>query len=147
MEYLAVGWCRRKWLRLYETIRNLTSGEIGILLVVIRWEYQIEKDHDRVSPRPLRGKREEGTVRFSVLEHLWMIGLMVVMLISYSRAVSVVLVLLGVGPVLRRRYGVEWQKVCCIVSVKWDVSKVRHREFNISYRLMWDSQTYRVIVS
>ena len=54
MEYLAVGWCRRKWLRLYETIRNLTSGEIGILLVVIRWEYQIEKDHDRVSPRPLR---------------------------------------------------------------------------------------------
>ena len=54
MEYLAVGWCRRKWLRLYETIRNLTSGEIGILLVVIRWEYQIEKDHDHVSPRPLR---------------------------------------------------------------------------------------------
>ena len=36
-----------------------------------------------------------------------MIGLMVVMLISYSRAVSVVLVLLGVGPVLRRRYGFE----------------------------------------
>ena len=107
MEYLAVGWCRRKWLRLYETIRNLTSGEIGILLVVIRWEYQIENDHDRVSPRPLWGKREEGAVRFSVLEHLWMIGLMVVMLISYSRTVSVVLVLLGVGPVLRRRYGFE----------------------------------------
>ena len=36
-----------------------------------------------------------------------MIGLMVVMLISYSRAVSVVFVLLGVGPVLRRRYGFE----------------------------------------
>ena len=36
-----------------------------------------------------------------------MIGLMVVMLISYSRAVSVVLDFLGVGPVLRRRYGFE----------------------------------------
>ena len=34
-----------------------------------------------------------------------MIGLMVVM--SYSRVVSVVLVLLGVGPVLRSRYGIE----------------------------------------
>ena len=36
-----------------------------------------------------------------------MIGLMVVMLISYSRVVSVVLVLSGVGPVLRGRYGIE----------------------------------------
>ena len=35
-----------------------------------------------------------------------MIGLMVVML-SYSRVVSMVLVLLGVGPVLRSRYGIE----------------------------------------
>ena len=34
-----------------------------------------------------------------------MIGLMVVM--SYSRVVSVVLVLLGVGPVLRSRYVIE----------------------------------------
>ena len=36
-----------------------------------------------------------------------MIGLMVVMLISYSHVVSVVLVHSGVGPVLRSRYGVE----------------------------------------
>ena len=35
-----------------------------------------------------------------------MIGLMVVML-SYSRVVSMVLVLLGVGPVLSSRYGIE----------------------------------------
>ena len=49
-------------------------------------------------------------MQFSVLEHLWMIGLMVVMLMSYVRGVSVVLVLLGVGIVLRR-YGVELQKV------------------------------------
>ena len=36
MEFVAAGWCTRKWLRLYETIRNLTSGDLGILLVVIR---------------------------------------------------------------------------------------------------------------
>ena len=36
-----------------------------------------------------------------------MIGLMVVMLMSYSHVVSVVLVLLGVGPVLRRRCGIK----------------------------------------
>ena len=36
-----------------------------------------------------------------------MIGLMVVMLMSYSCVVSVVLVPSGVGPVLRSRYGIE----------------------------------------
>ena len=36
-----------------------------------------------------------------------MIGVMVVMLMSYSHVVSVVLVLSRVGPVLRSRYGVE----------------------------------------
>ena len=41
-----------------------------------------------------------------------------VMLISYSRMVSEVIVPSGVVPVLRSRYGIERQKVCCIVSVK-----------------------------
>ena len=41
------------------------------------------------------------------LERLWMIGLTVVMLISYSHVVSVVLVFSRVGPVLRSRYGAE----------------------------------------
>ena len=41
------------------------------------------------------------------VKRLSMIGLMVVMLMSYSRVVSVVLVLSGVGPVLRSRYGIE----------------------------------------
>ena len=36
MKFVAVGWCTGKWLRLYETIRDLTSGDLGILLVVIR---------------------------------------------------------------------------------------------------------------
>ena len=34
MQFLAAGWCTGNWLRLNQTIRNLTSGEMGILLVV-----------------------------------------------------------------------------------------------------------------
>ena len=30
------GWCTRKWLRLNQTISNFTSGDLGILLVVIQ---------------------------------------------------------------------------------------------------------------
>ena len=37
----------------------------------------------------------------------WLIGLMVVMLMSYTHVVSAVLVLLGVGPVLQRRFGIK----------------------------------------
>ena len=36
MQFVAAGWCTRKWLRLYQTIRNLIFGDLGILLVVIR---------------------------------------------------------------------------------------------------------------
>ena len=36
----------------------------------------------------------------------------------YSRVMSVVLVILGVDPILRSRCGIEWQKVCCLVSGK-----------------------------
>ena len=35
MEFVAAGWCTRKWLRLDQTIRNLTSGDLGISLLVI----------------------------------------------------------------------------------------------------------------
>ena len=44
-----------------------------------------------------------------------MIGLMVVLLMSYSRVVSVVLVLWGIGPILRNKY-VIWGKE--VVEVK-----------------------------
>ena len=40
-------------------------------------------------------------------EGLWMIGLMVVMLMSYSRVVSVALVFSRVGLALRSRYGID----------------------------------------
>ena len=36
MEFVAAGLCTRKWLKLYQTRRNLTSSDLGILLVVIR---------------------------------------------------------------------------------------------------------------
>ena len=41
-----------------------------------------------------------------------MIGLMVVMLMSYSRVVSVVLVVWGIGPILRNKYAIWGKEVC-----------------------------------
>ena len=34
LQQVATGWCRKKWLRFDQTIRNLTSGDLGIPLVV-----------------------------------------------------------------------------------------------------------------
>ena len=53
------------------------------------------------------GRGEKGQCDLVCVEHLWMIGLLVVILMSYSRVVSVVLVLSRVGPVLRSRSGIE----------------------------------------
>ena len=50
---------------------------------------------------------EKGQCDLVCVERLWMIGLMVVMLMSYSRVVSAVLDLSRVGPVLRSGYGTE----------------------------------------
>ena len=50
---------------------------------------------------------EKGQCDLVCVERLWMIGLMVVMLMSYSRVVSAVLDLSRVGLVLRSRYGTE----------------------------------------
>ena len=36
MEFVAACWCAGKCLRLYQVTRNLTSANLGILLVVIR---------------------------------------------------------------------------------------------------------------
>ena len=36
MELVAARWCSRKWLRFDQTIRNLTSGDLGMPLVVIQ---------------------------------------------------------------------------------------------------------------
>ena len=53
------------------------------------------------------GRGEKGQCDLVCVEYLWMIGLMVVMLMSYSHVVSVVLVLSIVDSVLRSRYGAE----------------------------------------
>ena len=66
-----------------------------------------------------------------------MIGLMVVMLMSYSLVVSMVLVLLGGGPVLRSKYG----------TGKRDVSGMSLQEFNISYILLKDSHAYCITMA
>ena len=34
MKFVVVGWCARKWLRLYQIIRDLTFGDLGIPLVL-----------------------------------------------------------------------------------------------------------------
>ena len=36
MKLVATGSCTRKWLRSSQTIRNLTSGDLGIPIVVIQ---------------------------------------------------------------------------------------------------------------
>ena len=51
MELVAAGWCTTKCLRLDQTIRNLTSGILGILLLVIQLEVTGLKIQGCLSPR------------------------------------------------------------------------------------------------
>ena len=97
MKIVAAGCCTRKWLR-HQTIRNLTSGDMATLLAMtglgvtgmekIRLVYLLDL---------FEGKREMGQCDLVCVERLWIFGLMLVMLISNSRVVSVVLVLSAVG--------------------------------------------------
>ena len=119
-----------------QTIRNLNSGDMGILLVVIQLGVTGSKKIRLLYLLDLlEGRVEKGQCDLVCVECLWVVGLIMVMLMSYSNVVSVVLVLLGVGPVLSR-WEFEWQKVCCLVSGKYDVSRVTLQEFNISYWLL-----------
>ena len=118
MEFVAAGWCTRTWLRLYQIIRNLTSGDIGIPLVVMQLGVTRLKNIRLVCLLDLfEERREKGQCDLVCVEHLWMIGLMVVMLMAYSRVVSVVLVLSGVGLVLRSRYGMSDKKRVALFQV------------------------------
>ena len=108
MELMAASWCTRKWLRLYQTIRNITSGDMGIWIVVMRLGVTRLKNFRLVYLSDLLERRgENGQCDLGCLECLWMIWLMVVMLLSYSGVTSVFLVLSRIGPVLRSRYGIE----------------------------------------
>ena len=102
MEFVATGCCTRKWLRFDQTIINLTSGDLGILLVMSRLRVTGLK---KTKVDLFEGKKDR--IRDLVCtECLQMIGLMVVILMCYSRVVNVVLVLWGVGLILRTGYGI-----------------------------------------
>ena len=90
MKFVAADWC--------------TSGEI-LLLVIRPVVLGLKKTGLVHLPDLFEGKREKEQCDFIVcVERLWMIGLMVVLLMSYLRVVSVVLVLWRVGPVLGKGY-------------------------------------------
>ena len=91
VEFVATDWCTRKLLRLHQIIRSPTSGDLGIPLVLIRPEVPgLKKTRLRCTgPDLFEGRGEKGQCDL----RLWMIRVMVVMLIFYSRVVSVILVL------------------------------------------------------
>ena len=94
MEFVAAGCCTSKWLRFDQTRRNLTSGYLEILLVVSRLGVTGLKITRIVYLLHLfEGRGENGQCDLVHAERLQMIGLMVVMLMPYSRVVNVVLVL------------------------------------------------------
>ena len=85
MESVDTGWCTKKWLRLYQTIRNLTTDDMGILLVVIQLGVtRLKRIRLMYLLDLFEGRVENGQCDLRCVEHLWMIGLMVVMLMFYS---------------------------------------------------------------
>ena len=98
----AVGWCTRKWLRLYQTIRNLTCGDLGIPLMVIRLGVTGLKKTRVVCVSDLfEGRGEKGQCGAPFDD--WVNGSYVDVLLQH--VLSVVSVLWGVGPILRNGYG------------------------------------------
>ena len=80
---------------------------MGIWLEVIRLGVTgLEKIRPVYLLDLFEGRGEKRQCDLECVEHLWVIGLIVVILMSYLRVVSLVLVLSGVGPVLRSRYGI-----------------------------------------
>ena len=107
MEFVAAGCCTRKWLRYYQTLRNLTFGDLGILLVVIRLRITgLKKTRVVYVLDFFQGRGKTGQFDLVHGERLQVIWLMVAMLMSYSRMVSVVLILWSVGPILRNGCGI-----------------------------------------
>ena len=51
MKLVATGSCTRKWLRSSQTIRNLTSGDLGIPIVVIQLGVTALERQGRISPK------------------------------------------------------------------------------------------------
>ena len=107
MEFVAAGCCTKGWLRFDQTIRNFTSGDLGIPLVVSRRGVTGLKKTRVVYLLDLLERRgENGQCDLVHAERLQMIRLMVIMLTSCSHVVSVVLVLWEVAAILRNEYGI-----------------------------------------
>ena len=104
VELVAAGWCTTKWLRFDQTIRNFTSGDLGIQLVVIllgvtglrktRVMYLLDLFEGR-------GGKWQSDLLFGVLLDDWANANAGLCWCLYSRVVSGVLILWGVDPILR----------------------------------------------
>ena len=80
---MAPSWSTRKGLRLYQIIRNIT-GDLGIPLVVIQaLVLELKKTRLMHLPDMSEGRRKKGKCDLVCVKCLWMIGIMVVMLISF----------------------------------------------------------------
>ena len=94
MEFVAAGCCTRKWLRFDQFMRNLTSDNLRIPLVVSRLEVtRLKKTRVVYLLDLFEVRAENGQCDLVRAERLQMIRLMGVMLTSYSRVMNVVLVL------------------------------------------------------
>ena len=92
-------------MRFDDTIRNITSSDLGTPLVVTRLGVTgLKKARVVYLLELFEGKREKGQCDLVRAERLQMIRLMAVMFMSYSRVVSVVLVLWLVGLILKNGY-------------------------------------------
>ena len=69
MEFVAASWCTLKQLRLNQTVRSLTCGDIEVLLVVIRLGVTGLKKTRLVYLLDLLGKR--GEERWCDLLRVW----------------------------------------------------------------------------
>ena len=92
-------------MRLNQTIRNLTCGDLEISLVVIQLGVTRLKKTGFMYLL-FRGMRGERWCDLMCVERLEMIGLMVVLLRSFSRMMSTVLALWGAGAILGNGYGI-----------------------------------------
>ena len=93
MEFVATSWYILTQLKLDQTIRNLISGDLEIPLMVIQLGVTRLKMTRLVHLLDLSvGRGEKGWLDLVCVKHLQMIWLIVVLLIPFSRMVSMVLV-------------------------------------------------------
>ena len=117
MELVTAGQCTRKQSRLDQTIRNIICGNLEISPVVIRLGVTRLKKTRFLQYLDLFGGREEKEWHDLVcVQRLQMIGLMIVLLTFFSRMVSMVLVLWGVGTILGNGYEIQGRNYVALLQ-------------------------------